>query len=202
VADEKKPQSWWSTLPGVLTAVAAVITAVAGLLAVLHQFRAFEHNDVPTPPPFTPSAVPPTPTYSGANAIKSLNPAFTPSAVPPAPAPIIQPSPLPPQVDAENPVASKIRGTWHPPYSESGGVLVIAVTGSTVSITELNKDKQEVGRGQGRLTGRSLYVDYVSARGGGESRLSLELSPDDSLVGVAVFKGGATTPPLRYVKIH
>lgn len=30
-------KSWWSTLPGVLTALAAIITAVGGLLAVLGQ---------------------------------------------------------------------------------------------------------------------------------------------------------------------
>jgi hypothetical protein len=36
VKDPASP-SWWQTLPGVLTAIAALITAVAGLLAVLLQ---------------------------------------------------------------------------------------------------------------------------------------------------------------------
>jgi hypothetical protein len=37
MGDEGKPQSWWQTLPGILTSITATITAVAGLLAVIHQ---------------------------------------------------------------------------------------------------------------------------------------------------------------------
>ena len=36
-ADNHKPQSWWHTLPGILTGAAAAITAVTGLLAILVQ---------------------------------------------------------------------------------------------------------------------------------------------------------------------
>lgn len=36
--DEPKSQSWWQTVPGLLTSLAAVITAIGGLLAVLHQW--------------------------------------------------------------------------------------------------------------------------------------------------------------------
>lgn len=35
--DGSKGQSWWQTFPGMLTAVAAVITALTGLLVALHQ---------------------------------------------------------------------------------------------------------------------------------------------------------------------
>ncbi len=34
---EKGGGSWWSTLPGVLTGIAAVVTAVSGLLVAAHQ---------------------------------------------------------------------------------------------------------------------------------------------------------------------
>lgn len=34
---ESKPKGWWQTLPGLLTAVATVVTAVTGLLVALHQ---------------------------------------------------------------------------------------------------------------------------------------------------------------------
>lgn len=37
MGDEAKPQSWWQTLPGILTSATATITAVAGLVAVIHQ---------------------------------------------------------------------------------------------------------------------------------------------------------------------
>jgi hypothetical protein len=37
MGDEGKPQSWWQTLPGILTSITATITAAAGMLAVIHQ---------------------------------------------------------------------------------------------------------------------------------------------------------------------
>ena len=37
---ESKSQSWWLTVPGLLTGVAAVITAVTGLAVGLHQISA------------------------------------------------------------------------------------------------------------------------------------------------------------------
>ncbi|HUN58411.1 MAG TPA: hypothetical protein VMU41_09880 [Candidatus Binataceae bacterium] len=40
MGDDAKPQSWWQTLPGILTSVTAAITAIAGLLAVIHQLSA------------------------------------------------------------------------------------------------------------------------------------------------------------------
>jgi hypothetical protein len=39
---EEKPTSWWATLPGLLTAAAAVITAVTGLLLGLGQLGMFD----------------------------------------------------------------------------------------------------------------------------------------------------------------
>lgn len=37
MGQEEKPQSWWHTMPGMLTGGAAVITAITGLLVVMHQ---------------------------------------------------------------------------------------------------------------------------------------------------------------------
>lgn len=34
---DKGKTSWWQTVPGILTATAAIITAVAGLIVTLHQ---------------------------------------------------------------------------------------------------------------------------------------------------------------------
>ena len=39
---EEKPTNWWATLPGLLTAAAAVITAVTGLLLGLGQLGMFD----------------------------------------------------------------------------------------------------------------------------------------------------------------
>ena len=37
MADDTKPSGFWQTVPGILTAVAAMITAIAGLLIALYQ---------------------------------------------------------------------------------------------------------------------------------------------------------------------
>jgi hypothetical protein len=47
MADEK-PTSWWATLPGLLTAAAAEITAVTGLLLGLGQLGVFDGGPGPT----------------------------------------------------------------------------------------------------------------------------------------------------------
>ena len=64
-----KPQKWWQTVPGVLTATAAIITAVTGLIIALHQGRVFD--TAPTPAPHAQindsksPATPKTPTVPG-----------------------------------------------------------------------------------------------------------------------------------------
>jgi hypothetical protein len=35
--DSKRPPSWWQTMPGVMTGIAALITALTGLLVAAHQ---------------------------------------------------------------------------------------------------------------------------------------------------------------------
>jgi hypothetical protein len=64
MADEAKPQSWWQTLPGILTSATATITAVAGLLAVLHQL-----SSKPAPPIAQPTAMVSPPAQSAASPI-------------------------------------------------------------------------------------------------------------------------------------
>jgi hypothetical protein len=46
-----KSTGWWSTLPGVLTAIAAVISAVAGLIVAIDRFGGFEDTKIPSNPP-------------------------------------------------------------------------------------------------------------------------------------------------------
>ena len=38
MTDKNKPRGWWQTLPGILTQIAAIITAVTALIAALSQF--------------------------------------------------------------------------------------------------------------------------------------------------------------------
>jgi len=41
MTDDPKPQKWWQTVPGILTATAAAITAVTGLVVALQQAGVF-----------------------------------------------------------------------------------------------------------------------------------------------------------------
>jgi len=49
MSEEPKSGSWWLTLPGVLTGLAAVITAVTGLAVGLHQISAPSGTEKATP---------------------------------------------------------------------------------------------------------------------------------------------------------
>ena len=44
MSNDPDSKGWWQTLPGLLTAGAAVITAVSGLLLALHQTGIFDRN--------------------------------------------------------------------------------------------------------------------------------------------------------------
>ena len=45
---EPASQSWWKTLPGLLTAAAATITAITGLIVAVHQTGFFDHGPQPS----------------------------------------------------------------------------------------------------------------------------------------------------------
>ncbi|AOX99665.1 hypothetical protein [Jeongeupia sp. USM3] len=74
MAEPKKPSSWWQTLPGVLTALAAAVTAITGLVALLFQYGVLGGKAPPGAPP------------SGVAATPSPNQGATASAALPAPA--------------------------------------------------------------------------------------------------------------------
>src|SRR5215467_7572257 len=46
-SDESKAQSWWTTLPGILTGVAAVVTAVSGLIIAFYQVNGRDDGQGP-----------------------------------------------------------------------------------------------------------------------------------------------------------
>lgn len=45
MAEKPEPQSWWHTLPGILTATAGIITAITGLIIALNQVGYFKKNE-------------------------------------------------------------------------------------------------------------------------------------------------------------
>lgn len=50
-----KSQSWWQTMPGMLTAVAGTLTALSGLLVALHQVGLLNSKEQPSPSTNIPS---------------------------------------------------------------------------------------------------------------------------------------------------
>jgi hypothetical protein len=59
MGEEPKSQTWWQTIPGILTATAAIITAVTGLLIALYQVGVFDGRGRVEPKPPITSANPP-----------------------------------------------------------------------------------------------------------------------------------------------
>ncbi|MEO8189094.1 MAG: hypothetical protein ABI682_02035 [Acidobacteriota bacterium] len=53
---DEKPQSWWQTAPGLLTAVGGTITALAGLVATLHNAGCFLRGGTDPVKPVAPIA--------------------------------------------------------------------------------------------------------------------------------------------------
>jgi hypothetical protein len=93
MAEPAKTGSWWQTLPGALTALAGVITAVSGPIALLYQNGVLGHRGEATAatqpsagasvstPPLAPSHTPPlAPSHTPPQAL----PEATPQAAPPA----------------------------------------------------------------------------------------------------------------------
>lgn len=45
MSEDANPKSWWQTVPGILTAIAAIISAATALVAALNQTGIFAHKD-------------------------------------------------------------------------------------------------------------------------------------------------------------
>lgn len=73
-----KSQSWWQTLPGILTAVAAFITASTGLIVALNNMGVFSDDSKSASPTPTPAVV--------LSASTPAKPAITPASEVPGPA--------------------------------------------------------------------------------------------------------------------
>ena len=66
MSEEPKQQSWWQTLPGILTAIGAVLTAVTGLIVALRPNDQSKMTSVPPSPiPTVTRQAPPVPNISG-----------------------------------------------------------------------------------------------------------------------------------------
>lgn len=75
MSDSPKPGSWWQTLPGLLTALAATITALSGFVALLFQNGVLGHKSEPKVE------------VAATAASRAAEPAPSPSVKPPTPAP-------------------------------------------------------------------------------------------------------------------
>lgn len=92
MSDTEKTGSWWQTLPGVLTALAAVITAVSGLVALFVQHGGGGEK-ASSAAPATVGAASPGTQQAKPSGASPVNPA--PTASPTAPAPASTPAAKP-----------------------------------------------------------------------------------------------------------
>lgn len=65
---QSESKAWWQTLPGLLTALAAILTAFTGLLVALNQMGLFHHAHLPAAAPAESSASVSTASPAGAQA--------------------------------------------------------------------------------------------------------------------------------------
>lgn len=153
MSEEPKPQNWWHTLPGVLTAVAAVLTAITGLIVALR-------GDTP-------------PTAGGVEAslsaptIAATQPAsVTPAASPPASVQQAAPRMVDAVADSGFGSASQagidLSGLW---LSTDGEPTRISQQGSRIEFVSdgvscMNTPSRM--RGEGSLDGYRLEVRYSS----------------------------------------
>jgi hypothetical protein len=79
-AKEKKP--FWASLPGILTQVAALITAIAGLLVALDQIGVFDPDETPTPTATLTLSASPTDTPTSTPTYKTPTLTFTQTRTP------------------------------------------------------------------------------------------------------------------------
>jgi len=86
MADEAKTPNWWQTLPGILTALAGLITAATGAIIAINQFKGPATTVVSTSPPAAPAVVSPVAVAPPAAASPSTPLAAASAAVPPQPA--------------------------------------------------------------------------------------------------------------------
>jgi hypothetical protein len=71
MADEPPPQSWWQTLPGIITGISGLIGAITALLVTLHQWSPFGPTPASAPSTISPStsAAAPATTFSVPSAV-------------------------------------------------------------------------------------------------------------------------------------
>ncbi|MGK7868599.1 hypothetical protein [Falsiroseomonas sp. E2-1-a20] len=109
MAEPAPGRSWWTTLPGILTGVAALLTAVTGLLAVLLPLlhgRAEQRAAIVAPPAAAPAVV--TPAVVPPPAARRAEPPAPSVPRPPPPARLAAPGPpaeAAPALPASGPVA-------------------------------------------------------------------------------------------------
>jgi hypothetical protein len=142
--NESEPKGWWHTLPGILTAVAAVLTAVTGLLVAI---RNMDPSRAPTPAQATPAALAP-------QAAVPANPVQAPPST----------GPLPTKARPEPSLHAglDVSGTWRDNF---GNVTTFRQEGASVRFEGYGKacaGNSYRSRGSGTISGNQFRSRYES----------------------------------------
>ena len=96
MAESGEHKNWWVTLPGILTQLVALVTALTGLIAVLYQSGFLHRQESTTTPPATPVVT------AAAMPVPPLPVALQPAAI--APSPPSEPAPALPAAPGAIPI--------------------------------------------------------------------------------------------------
>lgn len=173
--NESEPKGWWHTLPGILTATAAVLTAITGLIVAI---RSIEQSRTPALAP-RPAQTAPAPVpgqgleADQARTQPSIEP--TPKQTPPAAVPRqkLAANPVRPQPSAVQPPTSgqleqevragiSLTGTWQDNF---GNVTKFLQHGASIRFEGYGKSctgGNYQSRGSGSISGNQIRSTYQS----------------------------------------
>jgi hypothetical protein len=152
--DEKKEKSFWSTLPGILTGIAAIITAIGGLLIGLSTAGLLK--------------APPTPTVAAA--VTSDTPTATllpPSSTPTPVIIVVTPTPLPTNTPTPAPTPTPVpTNTPTPAPTPTPVIIVVTPTPLPVTPTPISEEQH--------IPSLNASVRQLRFYEGGEERVPVE----------------------------
>jgi hypothetical protein len=197
MADPPPRASWWTTLPGVLTAVAALLTAGAALVGALNQaglFALFRREPAPAAAPAPPPAPPVAPPADPPVAVPPVTPPVVPLAEPPAATPPLAVTPTEP---GPAPLEGRIDEAW----TVADGGLALRVTlrnaGSAARLVEPRRDLRLLDSDGTAHAPRRAAPVFETLAPGAAVEVALEFPPLPALRGLRL--GAAPDAPLLAV---
>jgi hypothetical protein len=176
MADEPKPHAWWQTFPAILGGIAALVTAMTGLIVALRPSEAPRPPAVVAPAPAPPEARPATPT-------------LPPPAAPAAP---------------RLPTAITLAGSWQDDSGRTFAIVADASQAGAFEMEQVKPPKEESTFWKAKVKGRTVEIDIFSMPSGShQGHMELQLSLDGNRMTGILGPGGASPDfPPQPIRFH